>query len=231
MIVRYPGYAPSFVAIVDPEHAPLPFQIKLSKPKTLEGFVVDPNGKPVARAGVEVESWNGSRALDWKTTTDAQGHFVWNEAPADEMQININARGLARITGYKITAGGEPSKIVVYPPVQVTGNVIDAETRQPIPQFRIRHGIRWTGQEDVTWQSMDNRTLTNGKYEATLDNINNGGRLMVEADGYEPVISRLIQASEGKITMDFELKKHAAPTTSATSPPSWISGFFGRKRE
>jgi hypothetical protein len=56
---------------------------------------------------------------------------------------------------------------------------------------------------------------------------------MVEADGYDPMTSRMIMSSEGKITLDFELKKHVAagPTTSGTSVPSWISGFFGGKRE
>jgi RNA polymerase sigma factor (sigma-70 family) len=206
VVVRSPGYAPGLLIVRDTETGP-PIEIKLIKPTTLEGVVVDPQGKPIARASVELEKWRDSRAVEWKTTTDAQGRFVWREAPADELQLTVFVRGMGRVMGFKVTPGGEPAKIVVYPPVAVSGSVIDAETRQPIPQFTIKHGIRWTGQDDVTWQSMDTRTLTGGRYDATLDNISNGGRLMVEAEGYAPMTSRMIESSEGKITIDFELKK------------------------
>jgi RNA polymerase sigma factor (sigma-70 family) len=209
-IVRAPGFAPHLIKMKPPEASP-PVEVRMVKPVTIEAQVVSPDGKPVAGAIVDVEKWRDFRALEWKTRTDANGRFVWNEAPADEVQFNVRARGYMDISGYPITAGGEPAKIVVYPPLRISGSVVDAETKQPIAVFKITEGVRWTGQKDVTWQTHNARRLANGRYEATLDRISDGTRLKVEADGYEPAESDMIDPSGGAITLDFELRKSATP--------------------
>lgn len=186
--------------------------IRLSSPKTIEALVVQPDGSPLAGASVEVEQWRGYRALKWTGRTDSKGRFVWTEAPADEVQFNIRHKNRMSAQGVKITAGGEPARITVYPPVAVSGTVVDKESKQPIPQFRMMYGIKWSGQKEVTWQTHDSRTLTDGKYDANLSNVNEGARLRVEADGYLPAESRLILPSEGRVTIDFELEKGSGPS-------------------
>jgi RNA polymerase sigma factor (sigma-70 family) len=209
-IVRAPGFAPQLISMKPPEPSP-PVEVRMVRPVKIEAQVVSPDGKPVAGATVDVERWREFRALEWKTRTDANGRFVWNEAPADEVQFNVRARGYMSVSGFPITAGGDPAKIIVYPPVRISGSVVDAETKQPIGVFKITEGVRWTGQADVSWQTHGARRLSNGRYEATLDRISNGTKLKVEADGYEPAESDLIDHTEGTITLDFELRKSATP--------------------
>jgi uncharacterized GH25 family protein len=209
-IVRAPGFAPHLIQMKPPTASP-PVEVRMVKPVKIEAQVVSPDGKPIAGANVDVERWREYRALEWKTRTDANGRFVWDEAPADEVQFNVRARGWMGISGYPITAGGEPAKIVMYPPLRISGSVVDAETKEPIALFKITEGVRWTGQADVSWQTHNARRLTNGRYEATLDRISNGTKLKVEADGYEPAESQMLEPSAGAITLDFELKKVNTP--------------------
>src|SRR5262249_55577218 len=89
---------------------------------------------------------------------------------------------------------------------------IDADTKQPVDGFRIVYGIRWPGQEDVTWQTAMRGKIESGSYEVTSGDFSNGGKLRIEADGYVPNSSRLIMASDGAIKVDFELKKGSGPS-------------------
>ncbi len=220
------GFAPEQAPIpgtenhpdLDPKAGAKPLEIHLKKPMTLAGSVIDQKGKPVKGATVEVESWRDNRALKWSTTTNSAGQFTWNEAPADTLQLNVRATRMAAISGAVVTPGGAPVVLTLYPPLKIAGNVIDANTKAPIQAFRIVHGIRWTGQDDVTWQPQDSRMLGNGKYEANITDFSNGGRLRVEADGYLPVISRMILANEGSISLDFELKRGIGPTGIVLDP-------------
>jgi RNA polymerase sigma factor (sigma-70 family) len=211
--VMVKGFAPEQVKILGSDNAPAakadakPLEIRLSQSVKLQGTVVDNNGKPVNGATVEVERWRNNRALKWTTRTDRSGNFVWNDAPADAIQLNVYHRNMGAISGVEVKAGGDPIRLTLFPPLKITGNVIDTASKEPIPAFRIVEGIRWTGQQDVTWQPQSSRKLGNGKYEATIGDFSNGGKLRVEADGYLPAESRMIQKSEGSIQLDFELKK------------------------
>lgn len=210
------GFAPQQVNLpAPPEGNPAtpikPVEIRLQRGVLLEGVLVDSGARPISGAKLEVESWRGNRALVWSTMTDGQGRFSWKDAPADALKLNVSKRNFAVISGVEVKAGGEPVRLTLYPPLTIKGAVVDAGTKAPIPQFRVIYGIRWSGQDDVTWQSQSSRTLGNGKYTATISDFSNGGRLRVEADGYLPTISRLIEAKEGTITLDFALTKGSGP--------------------
>jgi RNA polymerase sigma factor (sigma-70 family) len=217
-----PNFAPQQVQLPDwPDTAAAkqpydPVEVHLNRGAKLEGVVVDSNGKPLSGAKIDVEKWRENRALTWSTKTDKQGHFIWANAPADEpIQFNVSKGKFATIQGIEITPSvdkPEPVKFTMYAPVKITGNVVDADTKEPIAAFRMIDGIRWTGQQDVTWQSQNGRSLSNGKYEANISDFSNGGRLRVEADGYLPQQSRMIEANEGAITIDFEMHKGSGPS-------------------
>ncbi|HSV13939.1 MAG TPA: sigma-70 family RNA polymerase sigma factor, partial [Tepidisphaeraceae bacterium] len=213
-----PGFAPQQVELTaaGPDTKPTdplkPIEVHLEKGVMLEGAVVDAAGKPLIGAKVEVDKWRGNRALVWSTKTDRQGHFAWPNAPTDPMEFIASKKNFAALQGAEVKAGNGPVTLTLHPPLHITGNVIDAETKQPIPAFRVVYGIRWTGQDDVIWQSQDARSISNGKYEAHITNFSNGGRLRVEADGYLPEQSRLIEAGEGTISIDFELKRGNGPS-------------------
>ena len=204
-----PGFAPGQVVLANGagEVTDALLKIQLPLPVMLQGRVVDVGGKPVIGARVELAKWRGNGALEWSTETDGDGRFQWNAAPADVLQLNVSKESFARIDRAEVTPGAAPVTLIVYPPLRISGHVIDAATRQPVPEFRIVYGIRWTGDDDVTWQTQSPRKLGQGKYEGEIVDFSNGGKLRVEADGYLPVESRLIQQSEGAISLDFEMKR------------------------
>ncbi len=219
------GFAPEQVKIPgtgqpqpDAKADAKPLEIRLSRPVKLEGTIVDGNGKPLRGVIVQLEQWRQNRALKWSTTTDHNGYFIWKEAPADTVQLDVIREDMALLTDVKVTPGGAPIQLKLFPRLRITGNVVDADTKEPIPVFRIVEGIRWAGQHDVTWQSQRARKLGNGKYKATIDSFANGGKLRVEADGYFSADSRMIEGNEGSIQIDFELKKGASPTGVVLAP-------------
>jgi RNA polymerase sigma factor (sigma-70 family) len=207
------GYGPAQVTLPDAKKSTIskPLELKLSSPVTLQGTVVDKSGKPIAGATVDAERWRDNRALSWSTKTDSRGQFVWKDAPAEPFQINIYKNSMGGINEMDVTAGKEPIKATLYPELKIHGNVVDAQTHEPIPKFHIIYGIRWPRQTDVSWQTQSARSLGKGTYDATITSFSNGGKLRVEADNYLPIDSRLIQQSEGAITLDFEMKKGSGP--------------------
>jgi peroxiredoxin len=203
------GHGPQIVSIRSGDVKNL--KIQLGAPGKIEGAVFKADGTPLAGARVEVEQWRNQRSLPWNVTTDADGKFLWEEAPTDELTILVNLRGYSAARNIKANAGGAPLKITLHPAQVITGRVIDADTQQPVDNFRMIYGIRWSGQEDVTWQTSTGRKLGNGGFEYTANQFDNGGKIRIEADGYLPQSSRLIMASEGAVQLDFTMKKGAGP--------------------
>jgi hypothetical protein len=115
----------------------------------------------------------------------------------------------------RVNAQAGPVRVMLRIPLEISGKVIDAATGKPIPEFRLTYGpCVAPDKDDVTWANQAARTIANGRYEASIIDFPFGGKLKVEAEGYEPSISRLIKADEGKITVDFELKS-ASPNAPA----------------
>jgi RNA polymerase sigma factor (sigma-70 family) len=209
------GFAPQQQHI--DETTPAHLRFRLLPAAILSGTVVDSTGQPVEGARVEVERWNDNRALSWSTRTDADGKFVWHDAPLNQVQLNVLDDDFAPIQGAVATAAA-PVRLVLHPPVLVQGAITDADSHAPIDSFKMFYGIRWTGQTDVVWQTQDSQTLTGGKYTAAISSFSNGGKIRVEADGYQPSISRLIQGDEENITLDFALHKGSGPSGVVLSP-------------
>ncbi len=210
-----PGYGPQ---VMDSEQVVRnkSLAITLKAPRKFEGSLLDEQGKPVKGAKIELASIGNrdAEALDWSAKTDADGKFVWTEAPQELFKVTVSLKNKSRLYNIPIVPNSGPVSLTMYPQLEIEGKVVDADTREPIPSFRMDYGVRWTGQEDVTWQSQDNRAIANGKYAATMLEFNNGGKLRVKADGYLPVVSRMIEAKEGangKVVVNFELKKGKGP--------------------
>jgi RNA polymerase sigma factor (sigma-70 family) len=225
LTVTAEGFAPEQVPLPGDDDNPTQpkpkisptLKIHMKEPSVLQGTVVDPNGTPIEGVRVEAENWRGNRALEWSTKTDADGHFIWRDAPADSLQINA-FKDKSTVEYYEVTPGATSVKITLYPPVKISGTVVDADTKTPIPAFRIVYGNHSGGPDDVIWQTGSARKLANGKYSAEISQFFNGGKLRIEAEDYIPAISRMIQGSEGTITVNFELKKGHGPSGIVVNP-------------
>ena len=82
-------------------------EITLGRPHTFKGRVVDPAGKPIAGAFVDPDVWKGVyRCLGAYLWTDADGRFRWDDAPDDELTVNVSKQGYVGVFQQRIAPIG-----------------------------------------------------------------------------------------------------------------------------
>ena len=123
---------------------------------------------------------------------DALGVWTWNWAPDDQVVYQVSAVGYSPNHRVPLTASDEVHVVKLYKPLSISGRVVDAETKETIPDFGVipvvcndsdkqpgangqrRHGPS-NGAEVVDFRI----TLENDKYY----------RLLIEAKGYKPKLT------------------------------------------
>ena len=199
---------------------------KLQPAKPLKGTVLGLDNKPVAGATVELASWNDLPFPKWRAQTDAKGRFTWDSAPSEGATLSVQADGYLA-EQQSLAAGEEEVLVVLKPTSRIVGDVVDAETKEPIQEFQVIVG-RMLGIgdsiEDVNWERSNPLRASGGKYSFSNQSplfqryaffgadAANGPRvrLLVEAQGYLPQVSPSLSAS-GWVTNDFELKRGDGP--------------------
>ena len=112
---------------------------------------------------------------------------------------------------------GRPIAPARPPAFLVRGLVIDAATKRPVARFRVIPGV-WNGRE-VTWQPHLITTHRNGLFEWPKDGRAwEELRIRIEAEGYRPGISRVVQESEGPIRLRFDLEADAGLSVIVRTP-------------
>jgi peroxiredoxin/protocatechuate 3,4-dioxygenase beta subunit len=112
--------------------------------------------------------------------------------------------------------GAESSKGSNKGDIHVTGKVLDADTKAPIPAFTITEGRMAQFPEIPEWFNTRQHDGTNGQLELFLNKGKTLPALMVEAEGYVPESSGPIAAAETNLT--FALKKGVGPTGTILKP-------------
>jgi protocatechuate 3,4-dioxygenase beta subunit len=189
-------------------------EVRLAPGNVIAGRIVDAKGNPVRGAIVATESWRDGQ-LNERFTTDADGRFTWNDAPADEVVFSAFKQGFLSIRDMKIKGGEAERQLTLRPVLHVTGTVVDADTGKPINAFTLTPGIlfaqRGEGQRPrpLYWESSRAGARTNaaGKFETQFDEPRDGHALRVNAEGYLPADSRVFKDDEGEIALEFKLKK------------------------
>lgn len=178
---------------------------ELEKGHILRVRVHDLKGKPVPRARVAVESWQGQPTRQWQWETDQQGLLVWDSAPADDVLYSINHVGYESLRAQLLKADGQEHTVILVKHLQISGNVIDADTSAPVPEFRIV-----PGQLHINHYDWDATNLFDGKrghYLISLPKQALPHLLQVQANGYYPEISRTFNDDEEDGVADFRLKR------------------------
>lgn len=148
----------------------------------LAGRVTDETGEPVA--GVRVQALLGQEAPTVKT--DEDGLYRISRLPEGAYRIMAYHRNYENHMGRPVETGQDGVDIVLKrrPLAEVTVRVIDADTREPIPEFSIRalegtwHGLTW-GSEDDFKKVIDE----DGRF--ILKRVNtNSSTIVVRASGY-----------------------------------------------
>jgi len=208
LTARHVGFGPA-VQPIRVGSEPQRVTLRLQQGHTLSGHLVDRTGKPVPRAFVHVRSWRGSQSVEQRLTADQDGRFAWNEAPGDEVRIDVSAEGYSGKNDLSLLPG-KPHEIVLTPPARIKGTVLDSHTGQPIPRFSLVLGFVWQPGRRVIWQRGDsiNRYArkTPGSFEHTLSNGPADQYLIrVEAEGYLPEDSGLISPDGELHALTFRL--------------------------
>ena len=195
-----------------------PLEFRLEPGRPIRGRIVDNEGQPLAGAFVAADSWRGHRSLMWRVDTDAQGRFEWHEAPADEVLIDMGKQGYMSVRNYGMSPSEQEYEITMPDILKIHGKVVDAESGEPIPEFKLLSGIDWGDGRSVYWQHRSSKTYTQGHYETEFTFPYPAHLIRIEVDGYKPGISRPIGSDEGDLTIDFQLVKGTGPTGIVRCP-------------
>ncbi len=196
------GYAPQCKELAFEKGLP-PVEFVLEPAQILLGRVVDTAGQPVEGVNVSLDHWTRC-PLTWSDKTDANGMFLWDSPPADKFEITIGREGYEP-TFPKVVADGQEHVFVLLKSMIIQGVVTDSQTGEPIPRFKVIPGTRQHDRDefDPVWT----KEFTDGHYSYVFHPIGGAHAVRVEAEGYEPQVSRFVDANEQGVTIDIALTR------------------------
>ena len=212
IVVQADGFALSTQTLLVPPE--IPHQaFRLSPRKPLRGRVVDSQGRPIPAAIVRSPTEFGHAGLDWSAETDAEGRFVWYEAPAaGGYLLNVDKPPFRPLVARMVAGGSEDLTLTLHRRQRLHGKVTDAATGRPIERFDLipgsgPHRPGWT----PYWHPSSARSFGGGRFDLTGSNIEQDtySSIRIEADGYEPAEFLRFHDSLEDVEHDFRLRKAA----------------------
>jgi beta-lactamase regulating signal transducer with metallopeptidase domain len=193
---------------IDSDMGPVDFKMKPGG--TVRIRVVDAQGQAVAKVRIFFQSWRGPfKSFEFNHVSqfaDKNGIWVWSEAPLDEFKADICPPDGMSLPEQPLIARAEEYVFRLPPPLVVSGKVLDAETKLPIMRFRVVPGVRSSATR-MNWVRSETYSASDGQYQFHQSHGYFAHMFRIEADGYRTAVSRDIKSAEGKVAIDFELKK------------------------
>ena len=207
-------------------------RLELSSGALLRLRLVDRAGQPVPHGqAVLIESGAAAAQTRVDLSSNGEGRIVWEEAPDNDLSLDIYAKGHMQISGYRVRPDGQEHTVLLPPALHVAGSVVDANTGQSLPGFRIIVG--WpqpnlaAGAMPVNdWSTLERFWLNfSGSHfhhvfeESVVGGIPNPGYVLkFEADGYESEVSRVIAPDEGEVRLKVALRPAKRRRFSVVTP-------------
>lgn len=223
------GYATKTIAInVAPDMKPL--RLVLDRGSSLRLRVMNRFGQGLSNAEVtlDVSAMSPSATVptqgNFSGRTDAEGRLEWNQAPSGTNFFKIQAPEYLGEEQVEVASDGI-EHVITLGRFYVHGSVTDAKTGKPVPKTKVTFG----------WPQIDpHHSRTNARFSinprsgvsgSSRDDGNYGyllrEKLMrgsaspgccecfikIEAEGYQPFISRPVRYDEEDVTLDASLKK------------------------
>jgi thiol-disulfide isomerase/thioredoxin len=223
--VQLPGHAPA-VGELTLSDQPGEVMLQLRKPVTFSGRVVDHRAeKALAGVRVSFRDWGIWTGVRWEGVTDGEGRFRWPDAPAERFQVRFEREGF--IPQRKVVEASDEVVIRLNPALRLTGKVADAETQEPLREFR----IVWSHEASMLpFQRRDAISGSEGTYTLDLGRLNaetfadgypHQFLFRLEAEEYAPFMSRTFSSREGDtggLQYDVELRPVKRVTVVVLGP-------------
>jgi len=218
LLVTANGFAPRLFDVeVSPETAPL--EIVLSKGNQVHFKIVDPAGTPIPEVGILAAKWGNTfhPPILEHGITYRNGEYRWMSSPIDAVEFMIFHVDYQTHQTDQITPRKEPYIITLAPSLVATFNVTN-ESAEPIEHFRIDRGrlfqLQPSSKIKTFWiQNAQSGFLGHSKLSSQQE-ISTPGTMIpnqyiyrIEALGYEPFETRIVDLEESPVTFDIQLKK------------------------
>lgn len=193
-----PGWAPLMMDL-DLQTGQPPLKVALTKGLQLRARVVDGQGRPIPETIIGIDQWRGSPTrLDWSTTSDANGEFIWSDAPIEGVRFAALKEGFNRAQG-NLKPGVEGQTLTLQLLQNISGTVVDAATGTPITLFRIYEGQSRSKESTMLWPDVPAQGVQDARGEFVHPFRGIGGyyhQLRIVADGYAAGITPVIAPDE-----------------------------------
>ncbi|HMJ88654.1 MAG TPA: carboxypeptidase-like regulatory domain-containing protein [Candidatus Acidoferrum sp.] len=187
---------------------------QLTKGSVVRGIVQNEAGEPVDGVRVSLAGTPGDPAYDhysFSTVTGSDGRFEWNSAPNEPMPFYFGRTGYEQRRGVRLKPGDE-NVVTLKKSRQVKGQVQDAETGQPVTQFKIAIGRdQGTGRFFNAESSQSGKEFKSDEGLFTIEaNEETSNAIKAEADGYAEQVLPLPKAQDGEVQVLFKMKPSKA---------------------
>ncbi len=219
---------PQLAELAEP---PKPIRVELKPAQTASGRVIDTNGRPIEGVAINASWWRGKRRqLHIDSKTDSEGRFELMGLPVDEVKFDFRKSGRfmsAESVPIKPTSNQKNLNvdytITLRPILKVAGNVIDAETGDPLKDFQVITGLNYEDGRAPHWRrgyGWPEAKIKAGEFEIAFTQ-DMGWQVRIEADGYMPAESKILRdddAKDSRFQLQFRLVK-AEPLTGSILGP------------
>jgi beta-lactamase regulating signal transducer with metallopeptidase domain/protocatechuate 3,4-dioxygenase beta subunit len=184
--------------------------------------VIDQDGNPVPDARIFFQSWRETLYAYFEfghvnQYADQNGVWEWREAPLDEFKADIvHPRGMG-LSSQSLKARDEEYVFQVHPPLILSGRVLDAKTKQPLPKFQVTPGVR-SESNRISWADVETFTAVDGFFELRLERDYPAQLVKVHAPGYATLDSREVKSQEGRVELLFELEPSLGMQAQVLTP-------------
>ena len=181
----------------------------------IEVQVLDADGRGIPGARIFFQRWRGRIGYfefdHLPDTTDEDGWWRWDEAPADEILADIIHPGGGQMQQRRLIAGDVPHVFMPPPRLVIRGRVVDLQTGEPVDRFRVIKGIRSVmPDERLHWLHNEAFESVDGRYEVSFDRADPSAVVRIEAAGYRPAQTRDVAFDEGEVVEDLRLEPAAS---------------------
>ncbi|MCC7203840.1 MAG: carboxypeptidase regulatory-like domain-containing protein [Phycisphaeraceae bacterium] len=223
LTVQAKGHGPELKQVMVQPGMPA-VEVRLGPGGTIHGRVVDDQGRPVAGVGMVIDTWRGARSLMTYTTSDAQGRFMFEDAPLDTVQVDAYQNGYMSARKVLMQAGEVDHVVTLHPPLVFRGRVTIAATGEPAPQFTVTPGLRWDNARPAYFESYNAKSFKNGTFELKLNYPYPTHLFRIDAPGMRAYVSDEFLSSAGTQTFEVALEPAKVMHVTVRTPDGEAAG-------